>query len=54
MGYVRPEHAAPGTRLQVRMQTRLWPAVVTEDSPYDPSNARIRADIGARELAPVA
>jgi dimethylglycine dehydrogenase len=54
MGYVRPEHAAPGTRLQVRMQTRLWPAVVTEDSPYDPPNARIRADIEARDPALVA
>ncbi|MSU92295.1 FAD-dependent oxidoreductase [Rhodobacteraceae bacterium 2CG4] len=44
LGYVRPEHAAPGTRLMVRMQTRLWPAEVVEDSPYDPKNARIRVD----------
>jgi dimethylglycine dehydrogenase len=44
MGYVRPDLAVPGTRLQVRMQTRLWEAVVTEDSPYDPQNATIRAD----------
>jgi dimethylglycine dehydrogenase len=44
MGYVRPADAAPGTRLQVRMQGRLWPAEVTEDCPYDPTNARIRAD----------
>ncbi|MGI1660690.1 GcvT family protein [Palleronia sp. KMU-117] len=44
MGYVRPDLAVPGTRLQVRMQTRLWDAVVTEDSPYDPQNATIRAD----------
>ena len=34
--------------LKVRMQNRLWDAVVTEDSPYDPQNAddsyrRIRA-----------
>jgi dimethylglycine dehydrogenase len=28
----------------VRMQRELWDAVVTEDSPYDPANARIRAD----------
>ncbi|WGH79962.1 GcvT family protein [Jannaschia ovalis] len=44
MGYVRPDLAAPGTRLKVRMQRALWDAEVTEDSPYDPANARIRAD----------
>ena len=45
MGYVGPDYAAPGTRLQVRMFDRLWDAEVTEDSPYDPQNARIRADV---------
>jgi len=44
LGYLRPELAVPGTRLEVRMQGRLWPAEVTVDSPYDPENARIRAD----------
>ncbi|MEM8824263.1 MAG: FAD-dependent oxidoreductase [Pseudomonadota bacterium] len=44
MGYVRPDLAVPGTKLQVRMQRQLWPAEVTEDSPYDPQNARIRVD----------
>ncbi len=44
MGYVKPEHAAPGTRLKVRMQGALWDAEVTIDSPHDPENARIRAD----------
>jgi dimethylglycine dehydrogenase len=44
MGYVAPEDAAPGTRLEVRMLDRLWGAEVTEDSPYDPQNLRIRAD----------
>ena len=44
MGYVAPAHAAPGTRLQVRMQDALWPAEIVRDSPYDPENARIRAD----------
>jgi dimethylglycine dehydrogenase len=44
MGYVAPDRAAPGTRLQVKMQNRLWDAVVTEDSPYDPQNATIRID----------
>lgn len=44
MGFVRPDLATPGTRLEVRMQGRLWSATVTEDCPYDPTNARIRAD----------
>jgi hypothetical protein len=26
------------------MQDALWPAEVAPDSPYDPENARIRAD----------
>ncbi|CTQ48161.1 GcvT family protein [Jannaschia donghaensis] len=44
MGYVRPDLAVPGTKLRVRMQRKLWDAEVTEDSPYDPTNARIRID----------
>ena len=44
MGYVRPDLAEVGTRLQVRMNRDLWEAVVVEDSPYDPANARIRID----------
>ncbi len=44
MGYVRRDLATPGTRLEVRMFRELWDAVVTEDSPYDPTNARIRQD----------
>jgi dimethylglycine dehydrogenase len=44
MGYVRPDLAQPGTKLRVRMQRQLWDAEVTEDSPYDPTNARIRLD----------
>lgn len=44
MGYVTPDHAAPGTKLKVRMQRALWDAEVTEDSPYDPTNAAIRQD----------
>ncbi|GAA0308319.1 GcvT family protein [Rhodovulum strictum] len=44
MGYVRSDLAVPGTRLQVRMFDRLWPAEIVEDSPHDPANARIRAD----------
>ncbi len=44
MGYVPAALAAPGTRLKVRMQDRLWDAEITIDSPYDPKNATIRQD----------
>jgi dimethylglycine dehydrogenase len=44
MGYVRPDCAEVGTVLQVKMFDRLWSATVTEDSPYDPQNVRIRAN----------
>jgi dimethylglycine dehydrogenase len=44
MGYLRPDLAAPGTKLQVRIMGDLWPAEVVEDSPYDPTNATIRVD----------
>jgi len=44
MGYVQPEHAAPGTRLKLRMMNRLWDAEVTDDSPFDSKNETIRMD----------
>ncbi|MFZ3580975.1 GcvT family protein [Loktanella sp. DJP18] len=44
MGYVKPDHAAVGTRLQVKMFDKLWPCQIVEDSPYDPHNATIRKD----------
>jgi dimethylglycine dehydrogenase len=44
IGYVRPDLAKPGQKLQVRMLRDLWPAEVTEESPYDPGNAAIRTD----------
>jgi len=44
MGYVSPDLAEVGTKLQVRMQRKLWDAMVVEDSPYDPKNATIRKD----------
>ncbi|PTX54340.1 dimethylglycine dehydrogenase [Litoreibacter ponti] len=44
MGYVSPELAEVGTKLQVRMQRKLWDAEVVEDSPYDPKNEKIRLD----------
>jgi len=45
MGYVRPDLATPGRKLKVKMQNRLWDAEVVEDSPHDPTNARIRVDV---------
>ncbi len=44
MGYVRSDLADVGQKLQVRMLRQLWDAVVVEDSPFDPTNARIRVD----------
>jgi len=44
MGYVAPDLAVPGTKLQVKMFDQLWDAEVVEDSPYDPKNEAIRKD----------
>ncbi|WP_333712582.1 GcvT family protein [Yoonia sp.] len=44
MGYVKPDSAVVGTQLRVKMLDQLWPAEIVEDSPYDPTNARIRID----------
>ncbi|GAA6147687.1 FAD-dependent oxidoreductase [Pseudooceanicola nitratireducens] len=44
MGYVSPDLATPGKKLKVRMFDQLWDATITEDSPYDPTNATIRKD----------
>ena len=44
MGYVPAALAEPGQKLKVKMLLKEWDAVVTEDSPFDPSNARIRVD----------
>ncbi len=42
MGYVKPDVAVEGTKLKVKMLDKLWDAVVTCDSPYDPKNETIR------------
>ncbi|SLN23981.1 GcvT family protein [Ruegeria meonggei] len=44
MGYVTPDLAVEGTKLKVKLQDKLWDAVVTCDSPYDPKNEVIRKD----------
>jgi len=45
MGYVPPELAVTGQKLQVKMLDQLWNVEVVEDSPYDPTNATIRKNI---------
>lgn len=45
MGYVKPAQAEVGTKLKVKMFDQLWDAEVVQDSPYDPSNATIRANV---------
>ena len=42
MGYVRTDLAEAGQKLKIRMFRELFDATVVEDSPYDPSNERIR------------
>jgi dimethylglycine dehydrogenase len=42
MGYVTPDLAEVGTKLKIKMLLQEWDAVVVEDGPFDPTNARIR------------
>ena len=44
MGYVDPVHAVVGQKVRVKMQNQLWDAQIVQDSPYDPSNQKIRLD----------
>lgn len=44
IGYVEPEFAKPGQTLQLRMFRELYGAEVVAESPYDPTNAKIRID----------
>ena len=44
MGYVSPEFAEVGTKLEVLMFRQRYAVEVVEDSPYDPTNAAIRVD----------
>ena len=41
--YMAPEHAGPGTALEVRVVGDLRPAVVLDEAVHDPTNARLRA-----------
>ena len=42
-GYVRPQHAAPGTELEVLVPGEPRPARVLAEARYDPGNLRPRA-----------
>jgi len=44
MGYLPPEMAVAGQKVQVKMLGQLWQAEVVVDSPYDPKNVSIRVD----------
>jgi dimethylglycine dehydrogenase len=39
---VRPEHAAPGTELDIQILGEMRRATIIAESPFDPSNARLR------------
>jgi dimethylglycine dehydrogenase len=43
LAYVDPAHSRPGTKLEIEMLGKNYPAVVIPESPYDPGNARLRA-----------
>ena len=51
MAMVRPEHAAEGTRLQIKMLGEMHDAIVIPESPYDAANDRLRDVNGANEPA---
>lgn len=44
LAMVRPEHAAEGTELEIRILGDLHPARVIGESPFDPENAALRTD----------
>jgi dimethylglycine dehydrogenase len=42
VGYVEPDVAAPGTKLEIEILSERFPATVVPESPWDPENARLR------------
>ncbi|MDX1522301.1 MAG: aminomethyltransferase family protein, partial [Anaerolineae bacterium] len=42
LGYLPPEFAQPGTRLEIEYLGDRYPAVVAQDVLFDPSNARMK------------
>jgi dimethylglycine dehydrogenase len=43
VGYVKSEHAAPGTEMKIEMLGKRRAARLIADSPWDPENKRLRA-----------
>ena len=43
LGMVRPEHAAVGTELEIKILGKMFKATVIPESPYDPDNKALRA-----------
>ena len=43
LGMVKPEHAAIGTGLEIKILGKLFKATVIAESPYDPENLTLRA-----------
>ncbi len=43
LGLVKPEYAAIGTELEIEILGQRYPAVVIEESPYDPENKALRS-----------
>ncbi len=43
VGYVKPDYARPGTRLEIVLLGERYPAEILPESPWDPENARLRA-----------
>jgi dimethylglycine dehydrogenase len=39
---VQPEHALPGTELDIQVLGESHRAVIVNDSPFDPDNSRLR------------
>jgi dimethylglycine dehydrogenase len=47
LGMVRPEFAEPGTRMEIEILGKSYPAVAVPESPFDPKNERLRDVNGA-------
>ncbi|MFN4140595.1 FAD-dependent oxidoreductase [Aestuariivirga sp.] len=43
LGMVRPDHAAVGTELEIKILGKMFRATVIPESPYDPDNKALRA-----------
>ena len=43
LGMVRPEYAAIGSELEIKILGQMFKATVIPESPYDPENTALRA-----------